>query len=249
MSEDDAPPGCEDEPPGGHFRWFLYGFREIVSLPALILASSFVGYAALAREAGVTLAQAVFMTGTIWALPAMVVLVGAVIAGNSLPVAAIAVALSSIRLTPMVVALVPELRARGTRAWVPYLLSHFVAVTSWVIAMHKIRGVPRGRRTAWYGGVGSSLTILNMIVVAVFFIVAADLPKLVSAALLLLMPMYFLTSLWTSARENAGKAAMVLGLLLGPLFTYLAPDFSLLLAGVAGGGGAYLLHRLTEGRT
>ena len=50
------------------------------------------------------------MVGMVWALPAKVVLVGAILSGASLPAAAFAVALSSIRLTPMVVALVPELR-------------------------------------------------------------------------------------------------------------------------------------------
>jgi predicted branched-subunit amino acid permease len=233
---------------GGHFIWYLRGFREVVSLPALILASSFVGFAALAVEAGVTLPQAVFMTGIIWALPAKVVLVGAILAGNGLPAAAFAVALSSVRLTPMVVALVPELKARGTRSWVLYLLSHFVAVTSWVIAMHKVRTIPRTRRTAWYGGVGSSLVILNMGVVTAVYLVAQDLPTLASAALLLLTPMYFLTSLWGSARERATRIAMVFGLILGPVFAALVPEFSLLVTGLVGGTGAYLVHRLMARR-
>lgn len=233
---------------GNNLKWYFRGFREVVSLPALILASSFVGFAALALEAGITLAQVVFMTGIIWALPAKVVMIGAIMAGNGLPAAALAVALSSVRLTPMVVSLVPELKARGTRSWVLYLLSHFVAVTSWVIAMQKIRTVPRQRRTAWYGGVGSSLIILNMGVVTGVYLLANNMPTLVSAALLLLTPMYFLTSLWGSARERAGKVAMVFGLVLGPLFALVVPEFSLLVTGLVGGTGAYLVHRFSARR-
>ncbi|MEX0956003.1 MAG: AzlC family ABC transporter permease [Rhizobiaceae bacterium] len=233
-----------NDPDGSNLKWYLRGFREVGSLPALILASSFVGFAALALEAGITLPQAVFMTGIIWALPAKVVLIGAIMAGNGLHAAAFAVALSSVRLTPMVVSLVPELKARGTRSWVLYLLSHFVAVTSWVIAMQKVHTVPRARRTAWYGGVGSSLVILNMGVVTAVYLVANDMPTLMSAALLLLTPMYFLTSLWGSARELAGKVAMVFGLVLGPLFALVLPEFSLLVTGLVGGAGAYLVHRL-----
>lgn len=247
MADSEALPD-DDHAGGGSLKWYLLGFREVVSLPALILATSFVGFAALALEAGITLPQIVFMTAIIWALPAKVVLVGAVMAGNSLPAAAFAVALSSVRLTPMVVALVPELKAKGTRSWVLYLLSHFVAVTSWVIAMQEIRSVPRARRTAWYGGVGSSLVILNMGVVTAVYLLAANLPTLASAALLLLTPMYFLTSLWGSARERAGQFAMVLGLLLGPVFAMLVPEFSLLVTGLVGGTGAYLIQRLTAGR-
>jgi len=244
----DAPAG---EPPANsaeYARWFLRGAGRVASVPAMILATSFVGFAALSMQAGVTLWQAVFMTGIVWALPAKVVLVGAIIAGNGLPAAAFAVALSSVRLTPMVVALVPELRTEGTRKWVLYLLSHFVAVTSWVIAMEDVGNVPRRMRTAWYGGVGSSLVILNMIVVATVYTFAGGLPPWVSAALFLLTPVYFLTSLWGSARERAGHVAMVLGLLLGPVFALLTPDFSLLAAGLVGGLLAYLHHRLTKRR-
>lgn len=225
--------------------WYLRGVRGAVSVPGLILASAFVGFASLARDAGLTLLQTVFMTGIVWALPANVVLIGAILAGASLPAAAFAVALSSIRLTPMVVALVPEMRAPGTRRWVLYLLSHFVAVTSWVIAMDRLRDIPRERRTAFYLGLGSTLVLVNMIVVAVVFLIAGQLPAPISAALFLLTPMYFLTSMWGSAREHAGHVAMLLGLVLGPIFHIYAPGFDLLLAGLIGGFAAWLYHLAT----
>ncbi len=248
MSDSETVSEQTDEAAGGNLGWYWRGVSEVVSLPALILASSFVGFAALALEAGVTLPQALFMTGFIWALPAQVVLIGAILAGSGLPAAALAVALSSVRLTPMVVSLVPEIKAERTRGWVLYLLSHFVAVTSWVVAMNKVCTVPRERRTAWYGGVGSSLVILNMCVVAIVYWVAQDLPPIVSAALLLLMPMYFLTSLWGSAREHAAKYAMVFGLVLGPAFALVIPEFSLLITGLVGGTAAYLVHRFSARR-
>ncbi len=244
----EAPAADPSVAPAEYFRWFLRGIRHVVSIPALILASSFVGFAALAMQAGITLPQAVFMTGIVWALPAKVVLVGAVMAGNALPAVAFAVALSSVRLTPMVVSLVPELRTQGTRKWVLYLLSHFVAVTSWVIAMADVKTVPPRMRTAWYGGVGSSLVVLNMGVVTVVYLLAGGLPQSISAALFMLTPIYFLTSLWGSARERAGHVAMVLGLLLGPVFTLLTPNFSLLATGIAGGSLAYGYHRLATRR-
>jgi predicted branched-subunit amino acid permease len=228
--------------------WFLRGVRASISIPGLILVSAFVGFAGLAKEAGLTLAQTVFMTGVVWALPGKVVLIGATISGLSLPAAAFAVALSSVRLMPMVVALVPELRGDRTPKWVLYALSHFVAVTSWVIAMERIAGIPRAVRTSWYAGLGATLVLGNMVVVAIVFLVADRLPPAVSAALFLLTPMYFLTSLWGSARERAGHVAMVLGLGLGPLFHLLAPQYDLLAAGLIGGTAAYALHRLSRRR-
>ncbi len=224
-------------------RWYFKGVATAFSLPALILMSAFIGFAGLAREAGITLAQTLFMTAVVWALPAKVVLIGAILTGSSLPAAAFAVTLSSVRMTPMVVALMPELRAGRGRTWVLYLLSHFVAVTSWVLAMERIRNVPPAMRTAWYGGLGGTLILLNLGVVAVVYVLAGSLPPILSAALLMLTPLYFLTSLWASARESASHFAMIFGLVLGPVFHVLLPGFDLLAAGIIGGGAAFLIHR------
>ncbi|MGS0639678.1 AzlC family ABC transporter permease, partial [Citrobacter sp. VF227] len=144
--------------------WFLRGVRAAFSLPGLILVSSFVGFAALAKDAGVTVVQAAFMTGIVWALPSMVVLVGAIVSGVALPAAMFAVTLSAIRLMPMVMALVPEMRARKSRQWVLYLLSHFVAVTSWVLAMERLKHIPRDMRTTFYAGLGVTLVTANVVV-------------------------------------------------------------------------------------
>ncbi len=224
-------------------RWFLRGAVTAFSIPGLILASAFVGFAGLAKESGLTVYETVFMTGIIWALPAKVVLIGAILSKSSLLAAAFAVALSSVRLMPMVVALVPEMRVEKTRPWVLYALSHFVAVTSWVLALDRFRNVPPEMRTTFYAGLGGTLVLGNMLVVTVVYLLAERLPEAASAALFLLTPMYFLTSLWGSARERAAHVAMVLGLGLGPLFHVLVPGFDLLAAGVLGGAAAYLWHR------
>ena len=230
-------------------RWFFRGMRESVSVAGLILVTAHVGFAGLAQEAGVSMAQAVFMVAVIWALPAMVVMLGAILSGAGLAAVAFAVALSSIRLTPMVVALVPELRASGTRKITLYLLAHFVAVTSWVIAMHGIRAVPREMRTSYYAGLGGVLVFANMIVVGVVYSVLDSLPPVVAAALFLLTPMYFVTSLWGSARERASHVAMVLGLVLGPAMHLVIPGFDLLFAGAIGGGIAYATHLMRKRAT
>lgn len=231
---------------GGHFSWYRRGARAALSIPGLVLIMSFVGFAALARETGFSLAEAVFMTVVIWALPAKVVLIGAVVSGAALPAAALAVALSSVRLMPMTVSMIPEMRGPITRTWVLYLLSHFIAVTSWVIAIERFPGVPRDYRTSFYFGVGSTLLLLNALVIALVYATAARMPVAVAAAFFMLTPMYFLTSLWSAARERAGHAAVVLGLVLGPVFHYALPQIDLLAAGLVGGLLAYALHVLDK---
>lgn len=233
-----------DEDGAARWRWLMQGIRHAFSIPGLILASAFIGFAGLARDAGLSLTETLFMIAMVWALPAKVVLIGSIMSGSSLPAAAFAVTLSSARLMPMVVSMVPEMRTRRTRGWVLYLLSHFVAVTSWVLAMQHFAEVPRRMRTTYYAGLGATLIIVNMIVAAVVFVLAAKLPASVSAGLFLLTPMYFLTSLWGSARESATHVAMVLGLLVGPFCHLLVPGFDLLAAGLTAGLAAYAIHRV-----
>ena len=83
-----------------------------------------------------------------------------------------------------------------------------------------------------------------MAAVAVVHLLIGRLPEPVTAALLFLTPIYFLTSLWGSARERAGHVAMILGLVLGPAFHLLLPGLDLLAAGLIGGVAAFLHHRI-----
>lgn len=224
-------------------RWFFRGTGRIFSVPSILLMSSFVGFAGLAIQSGITLAQAVFMTITIWALPAKVVLIGAISANAALPAIILAVGLSSVRLTPMVVALLPELKGPNTRKLTLAILSHFVAVTAWVMAMEEFRNVPRRMRTSYFAGIGTILICSNSLIVVAVYLISATFPPIMFAALFMLTPMYFLTSLWRSARERAGQLAMICGILLLPVFHYFAPGYDLLLTGCVGGLIAFGFHR------
>lgn len=232
--------------------WFLKGARGIVSLPAIILMSAFVGFCGFAVEAGVPFGETVFMTGMIWALPAKVLLVGSILAGASLPAAFITVALSSIRLMPMVAALIPEIRTAKTPTWLLLALSHFVAITAYVFTMERIRDVPREHRVAFFAGFGITVTTANIILVALIYSTVASLPAMLAGALFFLTPVYFLTSIWASTRDRAGRIAMLFGLALGPAFHQIAPEFDILYAGLVGGTLAFLADRawkLRSGRS
>ena len=90
----DSPSRLDD---GGPDRiWVLRGVRAAWSMPGIILIAAFVGFAGLARESGLTMAQTVFMVGIVWALPAKVVLTGSILSGTSLAGAALAVTLGEV---------------------------------------------------------------------------------------------------------------------------------------------------------
>ena len=223
--------------------WIVRGAMGLGTLPALILMSAMVGFGGLAREAGLTLGQAVFATFGIWALPSMIVMVGSITAGLSVLPTALAVALASVRFTPMVMAIVPEMRAPGTRRATLYALAHFVAITAWVHALARFPDVPREHRTAFFGGFAVTLTSVSTLIVGVVHQLTASLPPLAAAMLVFLTPIYFLTSLWANARLASDRPALLCGLALGPLAHVLTPSVGLIAAGVVGGTIAFLWVR------
>ena len=215
--------------------WFLRGMRGILSLPAIILMLSFVGFAAFTSEAKVPVDQVMFMTGIVWALPAKVILVGSMLSGAHILTAFVAVTLSSVRMMPMVASLVPEIRDRRTPTWLLLIVSHFVAITAWVFAMERVQGVPRAGRVAFFAGFGVTLTCTNILLVGLVYGAVSQFPPIVAGCLFFLTPVYFLTSIWISARHRVIYWALGIGLALGWLFALVAPEYDILLTGLIGG--------------
>ena len=222
-----------DTPSQAH--WFLLGMRGLFSLPAIILMLSFVGFAAFTAEAGIPVGQAMFMTGIVWALPAKVILVGSMLSGAHIATAFIAVTLSSVRMMPMVAALVPEIRTGRTPTWLLLAISHFIAITAWVFAMERVRDVPRHGRVAFFAGFGVTLTVTNILLVGLVYGAVSEFPPIVAGCLFFLTPVYFLTSIWISARHRVIYFALGIGLAFGWLFAVVAPQYDILLTGVIGG--------------
>lgn len=238
-----APPETQSQT-----HWFLLGMRGIFSLPAIILMLSFVGFAAFTAEAKIPVEQVMFMTGMVWALPAKVILVGSMLSGAHIAAAFLAVTLSSVRMMPMVAALIPEIRDRRTPTWLLLIVSHFVAITAWVFAMQKVRDVPRYGRVAFFAGFGITLTLVNIVLVGLVYGAVSEFPPIVSGCLFFLTPVYFLTSIWISARHRVIYWALGIGLALGYAFAVVAPEYDILLAGLVGGTLAWWGERMLRRR-
>lgn len=228
---------------GGRSRWFLAGMRGVLSLPALILMTSYVGFSAFALESGLTRGEAVAMTLGIWALPAQMILIGSMLGGANIAASFLAVTLSSIRMMPMVASIVPEMRTPKTPVWMLLFLSHFIAITSWVFASTHLREVPRQHRVVFFAGFGVTLTLTNALIVSVSYGIVSQFPPIVAGALFMLTPVYFISSIWASAKQPVVKLAFVVGVVLGPLLAIVVPKFDVLLAGIVGGTAAYLVDR------
>lgn len=230
------------------FYWYRRGMRHLLTTPAFVLYLSFIGFGGFARESGIELGHAIAMTGLIWALPSQVVLIGGIASGAGLAALALAVTLASIRLMPMAVALMPELRDRGTPKWQLYILSHVTAITAWVFAMTHVVKLPRYARVPFFAGFGLTLCFINLGVTAIGYSIAGVVPPVMAAALFLMTPLYFLLTLPSAARLLSDRLALIFGIFLGPLFALWVPGTDLIWTGLVGGLLAYFIGRYVRRR-
>ncbi|MBM3529643.1 MAG: AzlC family ABC transporter permease [Alphaproteobacteria bacterium] len=223
---------------------FLHGTRvALTSVFAFVIVFTYIGYGALCHDYGFSVGWAMLSTVLQWAGPAQVILVTGLGPGALVLETAIAVSLSSVRLLPIVVALLPMVRRENSRPWQLVIPAHFMAVSVWVEAMRHAPTLPREHRIPFCNGVGLTLLTLGTVFTAVGYYMQAALPALFGAAAMFITPISFLVSTARNARILLEKAALALGLLLAPVLAYAGVGFDLLWTGVIGGTLAYLLHR------
>jgi hypothetical protein len=103
--------------------------------------------------------------------------------------------------------------------------------------------VPRERRIAFANGLGTGLISVCLAANLIGYALAANLPQLFGAAVLLLTPLAFLLSTARNCREIADIVALGLGLALFPLVALFNTGVDVLISGVAAGTIAYGVHR------
>lgn len=222
---------------------FLRGTAILFTIPGFILLASAGGFGALARDAGLSLGNAVLMMGALFALPAQVVMVDQLARGGSLLGAAVAVALIGVRLLPMTVVLAPYLGGSRASSPLKLLAVHAVAITAWIEGLRRLPDLPERLRLPYFGGLGVGLVTASLLGTVAGYELAAQLPPPLAAALLFMTPIYFILSLLATAARASDGLAIGFGSVLGPLAFALAPGFDLLITGLVAGTAAHLVAR------
>src|SRR5208282_2516743 len=148
---------CGDAEP---WRWFFTGARTAFTGPAFYVALSLMGVGSLARSAGFPIGAATLSTLLVWAGPGQMLFFGAVAAKTAPPAIALAVSLSSVRLLPMCLSVLPMLRQPKTRLTTLVAASHFIAVTVWAESLRRLPELEKPARMPFFFGL--ALTCMSL---------------------------------------------------------------------------------------
>ena len=208
-----------------------------------MIFGSFLGFGSLVRSSGIGLFAGLVSSATTWALPGQIAMVELHGIGASLLVNVMAVWLTNTRLMPMVITLLPRLRNGGKIGWRHYLAAHFIAITSWAVALRRCPEMPPEERFGWFAGFAVALWGLSFAGTAVGFWLAGSLPAPVTLGLDFLNPCYYTLLFVADRGSRARMLALALGGALGPALHLVTPEWGLLITGVVGGGAAFLIDR------
>ncbi|HWK00619.1 MAG TPA: AzlC family ABC transporter permease [Xanthobacteraceae bacterium] len=240
-----AAPAAKSERPDSA-RIFLHGARAVfTSVQAMVLFATFIGYGGLCVSLGFPLGATLLSSAVIFAMPSQLLVVSGYIGGNTLPVIALGVFLSAARLLPATVTMLPYLRGK---LWQQLIASHFVAVTVWVEGKRLLPSRPANERLPFYFGFALMCVTMATLAAWIGYFLAGSLPRPLAIGLSFLTPMSFLIALIRNARDLVDYLALILGLVLAPLFVWLKLPLDLLWAGLLGGGIAWLIHRWKRAR-
>ena len=212
-----------------------------------VLWATFVGFGGLVHDANFPLGAALLSTILVWAIPAQVLLIDGYGAGTPAVVIALAVGLSSARLLPLVVSILPLLRSkRGIVA--QFFAAHFIAIGAWVEGMRLLPPLKAEARLPFFLGFAGTFVTGGLIATTAGFALAGFLPRPLALGLLFLTPISFLLALARNSRDMVDVLSLIFGLALAPLFAVYGGTLDLLWTGLAGGTAAWAIHRLRKRR-
>lgn len=208
-----------------------------------MLTATFVGIGALCKDYGLSQSWAVIAAGAIWAGPAQVILVSGIGAKASALAVALTVCLSSVRMMPMVVSIMPYFRQATNKTGLLLLCAHIVSISSWAEGMKLLPNMPVNERIPFFLGLGFALIGCSMAAAGVGYHFASGFSPALSACLLFITPIFFLLTLFNNAKMPLDYLAIGAGMALLLIFAKIFPAFDLLFAGLGGGTASYFLAK------
>ena len=224
---------------------FFQGLRSLKgsSSPAIPLAACFVALGALLKDAGFNIQQSAASSFFTYALPGQLVMAESLLVGASVINIFIAVWLVNFRLYPMTVSLFPLLVHKSQPKWKYYLSSHFLAVSSWLIAKESYKKINKKHRIDFWIGIGIGTWSTAILMTIVGYLSAEYLNKDMLIGLAIVNPVYFFCMMIGAMKNLSISIAVILGTILGPLIYLYSTEWSLLFAGLIAGTIAFIFGK------
>ena len=225
---------------------FLKGLFSIKRLdsPAIALGASFVAIGALLKNVGFTIQESIFSSFLIYALPGSLVLAESIFIGASLINIFLAVWLVNARLYPMTVSLMPLLMHESQPKWKYYLSCHFIAVSAWLIMKNNYEVVNKKNRIDFWIGIGTATWCVAILGTIIGYYASDYLNKDMMIGLAIVNPVYFSCMMVGSMKNLQVSLSIILGAILGPLFFFMSPEWSILYGGFIAGTIAFFIGEL-----
>ena len=227
-------------------KYFFQGLKSVKGLdsPAFALGASFIAIGALLKNIGFNLEQSIFSTLLTYALPGSLVMAESFLVGASLINIFLAVWLVNARLYPMTVSLMPLLIHKKQPRWKYYLSCHFIAVSAWLIMKSKYQTIEKKYRIDFWMGIGTGTWLIAITSTIIGFLISDYLNKDMMIGLAIVNPVYFTCMMVGAMKSLQINLSIILGAILGPLFFFVSPEWSVLYGGVLAGTIAYLVGEL-----
>ena len=223
-------------------KYFFEGFSCIKKLdsPAIALTCCFVAIGALLKNLGFNLQESIFSTLLTYALPGSLVMAESMLVGASLLNIFLAVWIVNARLYPMTVALMPLLMHKSQPRWKYYISCHFIAVSAWLIMKSNYERIEIKNRLDFWIGIGTATWTVAIIGTIIGFFASDYLNKDMMIGLAIVNPVYFSCMMIGAMKTTQVSLSIVLGAILGPLFFFISPEWSILFGGFTAGTIAFL---------
>ena len=222
---------------------FFRGYKSILKpdSPAIALGCCFIAIGALLKNIGFNIQESIFSTMLIYALPGSLVMAESILVGASLLSIFIAVWFVNARLYPMAVSLFPLMMDESQPKWKYYLSCHFIAVSAWLIMKSNYETIEKKDRVDFWIGIGSATWSVAVLSTILGFYLSDYLNKDMLMGLAILNPIYFTCMMVGAMKTIQVTLSVTLGAILGPIFYFFSPEWSILLGGLIAGTFAYLI--------
>ena len=226
-----------------NLKYFFKGFNSIkkIDSPAIALGCCFVAIGALLKNLGFNIQESIFSTLLIYALPGSLVMAESLLVGASLLNIFLAVWLVNARLYPMTVSQMPLLMHKSQPRWKYYLSCHFIAVSAWLIMKSRYQSVEKKHRIDFWIGIGTATWSVAILGTLIGFLSADFLNKDMMIGLAIVNPVYFMCMMVGAMKTIQVSLSVILGAILGPLFFFISPEWSILYGGFSAGTIAFFI--------